>query len=111
MVGFLAEEIEADRASLAVERADSASDSRRPELSEALTGREGLSCFSDLVPPGILDRIEPLMDLEDSLVSVLLIDGYDCSVSKGPVADELPCLKPFEFSPLDCCWPILKRLL
>lgn len=42
----------------------------------------GLSLFLSLpLDPGILERIEPLRDRIDSLVSVRENDGYDCSGS------------------------------
>lgn len=64
----------------------------------------GLSCLSNLELPGILDLIDPLSDLEDSFVSDLLKEGYDCRLFEGPVRfDDEVFFVNLGPSVLDCC--------
>lgn len=63
----------------------------------------GLSVFP---LPGIFDLMAPLKEREDSLVSDLLNDGYDCSPSPGDRSRELEDVladvpDPSDF--FDCC--------
>lgn len=64
--------------------------------------------------PGIFDLIAPLMEREDSFVSVLLNDGYDCSPSPverstgpGDVLTDDPGPSAAAPAFFDCCCPIV----
>ena len=67
----------------------------------------------DLEAPGILERMDPRNEREDSLVSDLLNDGYACNLSpneRSSDVDEafLGVLEPSRS--FDGCWPMLCRL-
>lgn len=63
----------------------------------------GLSVFA---LPGIFDLMAPLKEREDSLVSDLLNDGYDCSPSPVERSTEVEEVLEGVFDPsvfFDCC--------
>lgn len=79
------------------------SDLSAPALLESRFDKDALG-LSDLGPPGIFDRMDPLNEREDSLVSDLLNEGYDWRLSpneRSRDVDEefLGVLEPS----LDCC--------
>lgn len=78
-----------------------------PSMLAALS--RGLSCLSSFELPGIFDLMEPLSDLEDSFVSDLLNDGYDCRLLEVPLKfDDEAFFEDLGPSVLDGCWPILE---
>ena len=94
---------------LVVDLIDAASDlSPLPEAvpsTPAITDVDalGLSVFP---LPGIFDLMAPLREREDSLVSDLLNDGYDCSPSpaeRSAAADEELAEVPDPSDFFDCC--------
>lgn len=93
---------------LVADLVDAASERSLPtEVSMLVIDARGLSDFS-LDEPGILDLIDR-KEREDSLVSDLLKEGYDCKPSPRRSREvEEASLGVFEPS-LDCCWPIAAR--
>lgn len=93
---------------LVADLVDAASERSLPTLVSMLDiDARGLSDFS-FDEPGILDLMER-NEREDSLVSDLLKEGYDCKPSPRRSREvEEVFLGVFEPS-LDCCWPISAR--
>ena len=65
---------------LVADLVDATSDRSTPPLLVSRLERDPLG-LSNFPVPGILDRIDPRKEREDSLVSDLLKDGYDCRPS------------------------------
>lgn len=92
---------------LAADLVDAASDRSFPTLVSMLdSDARGLSDLSDFELDRILDPIDR-REREDSFVSDLLNDGYDCKPSlRRSIEVEDWFLGVLEPS-FDCCWPML----
>ncbi len=102
--------LDAPDLALVVDLIDATSDlSALPEFGPSLPGSTDVDALglSVLALPGIFDLMAPLREREDSFVSDLLNEGYDCNPSpadRSPEDEDVFPDAPSLF--FDCCWPM-----